>query len=239
MIGCDCAVCRSADPRDNRLRSSITIETDDGHRVLVDTGTDLRQQALRANLRRLDAVLYTHAHADHLFGLDEIRRFNGLQKMSMPLFATPETLAEITRTFAYVFHPDAPRGGGVPHLDPWPIRGPFCLFGLEVVPVPVRHGPWEVTAYRIGSFAYVTDCNGIPDASLELLAGVKVLVLDALRPRPHPTHFSLEQAIQMARRLGAAETYFTHISHEMGHEETTGRLPPGMNLAYDGLALDL
>jgi phosphoribosyl 1,2-cyclic phosphate phosphodiesterase len=239
MIGCDCAVCRSADPRDNRLRSSITVETDEGRHILVDTGADLRQQALRADLRRIDAVLYTHAHADHLFGLDEIRRFSHLQKIAMPLFATSETLREITRTFAYVFHPDAPRGGGVPQLDLWPIGGRFCLYGLEIAPIPVQHGPWEVIAYRFGSFAYVTDCNGIPDRSLEALAGVRVLVLDALRPRPHPTHFSLDQAIAMARRIGAAETYFTHISHEMGHAETVSRLPAGMSLAYDGLALGL
>lgn len=239
MIGCDCAVCRSADPRDNRLRSSIIVETSDGRSILVDTGTDLRQQALRADLRRLDAILYTHAHADHLFGLDEVRRFNAIQKTDMPLFGTRETLADIARTFAYVFHPDAPRGGGVPHLTLWPIVGAFCLFGLEIVPVPVRHGPWEVNAYRIGTFAYVTDCNGISDESLRALEGVQVLVLDALRPRPHPTHFSLDQAIAMSKRIGAAQTYFTHIGHEMGHEETTSRLPAGIGLAYDGLVLDL
>lgn len=239
MIGCDCAVCRSPDPRDNRLRSSIAIETPAGHVLLIDTTTDLRAQALRYDMRRVDAVLYTHSHADHVLGLDEVRRYNMIQRAPMPLFGTEETLAELARTFAYVFRPGAARGGGVPDLRLWPIGGPFCLFDVEVVPVPVRHGPWEVLAFRFGSFAYVTDCSEVPPASAELLAGVDVLVIDALRRRPHPTHFTLEQAIVTSRRLGARDTYFTHIAHDLGHADTCATLPPRMALAHDGLVLDV
>jgi phosphoribosyl 1,2-cyclic phosphate phosphodiesterase len=239
MIGCRCDVCRSTDPRDNRLRSSITVETDDGRCVLIDTTTDLRAQALRAEIARVDAILYTHPHADHVLGLDEVRRFNVLQKSAMPIFGTAETLSELARTFAYVFDPRATKGGGVPDLRLWPIVGAFCLCGLEIHPIPVRHGPWEVLAFRIGRFAYVTDCNGIPEPSRRALAGVEVLVLDALRRRPHPTHFTLSEAIATARELGATRTYFTHIAHDLGHAATTAELPDGMALAHDGLVIDL
>lgn len=239
MIGCDCDVCRSADPRDNRLRSSICFECDAGQRVLVDTTTDLRAQALRYDLRRVDAVLFTHSHADHVMGLDEIRRFNMLSGTPMPLYGTRATLDDLRRTFSYVFASDAPRGGGVPDLRLCPLEGPFCLAGLEIVPVPVRHGRWEVLAFRVGRFAYITDCNAIPPASMAALAGVEVLVLDALRRRPHPTHFSLDEAVAVSQTLGARETWFTHIAHELGHAATCAELPRGMALAYDGLVLDL
>lgn len=239
MIGCGCDVCRSTDPRDKRLRSSITIETDRGHRILVDTGPDLRYQALRAGIDRVDAVLYTHGHADHVFGLDELRRFNHLHKVPVPVFAMDETLADIRRTFAYAFQAKAPRGGGVPDLQLWTLAGPFGLFGLEIVPVPVKHGPWTVLGFRVGSFAYLTDCNSIPETSLQALEGVEVLVLDALRRRPHPTHFSLSEAVAMAETIGARRTYFTHIAHELPHAATTADLPAGMSLAYDELVIEL
>lgn len=239
MIGCDCDVCRSPDPRDKRLRSSIYVEADDDVRVLVDTTPDLRTQALRAGLRRIDAVLYTHSHADHVMGLDEIRRFNMMTREPMPLYGMRSTLDDLRRTFAYVFASDAPRGGGVPDLRLCPIEGPCCFGRTEVVPVPVRHGPWAVLGFRFGGFAYLTDCNGIPDSSRALLDGLDVLVLDALRHRPHPTHFSLEEAVEMARRIGARRTYFTHIAHELGHEATSETLPEGMALAWDGLTVDV
>ncbi|MEZ5320148.1 MAG: MBL fold metallo-hydrolase [Vicinamibacterales bacterium] len=240
MIGCDCPVCRSDDPRDNRTRPSIYLELDDDRRVLVDTTPDLRTQALRHDLRRVDAILYTHAHVDHVMGLDEVRRFNVLSGTPMPIFGDAPTLASIQRAFSYIFHPAAPRGGGVPDLRLWTIGGgPFCLGRQEVVPVPIQHGPWSILGFRLGRFAYLTDCNGIPEASLARLDGLDTLVLDALRHRPHPTHFNLAQATAMARRIGARRTWFTHIAHELGHAETCASLPDGMALAHDGLVVEV
>lgn len=239
MIGCDCAVCRSTDPRDQRWRSSIALECNDGLRVLIDTTTDLRAQALRYDLRRIDAVLYTHAHADHIFGLDELRRYNHLTRQPLALFGQPATLDALRRTFGYVFDAGTPRGGGIPDLRLFPLAGPFCIGRTEFVPVPVQHGPWQVLGFRVGRFAYLTDCNGIPDTSMRLLDGVEILVLDALRHTPHPTHFSLAQAVAMAGTIGARWTYFTHIAHELGHAATSATLPAGMTLAHDGLVLDV
>ena len=239
MIGCDCDVCRSTDPRDKRLRPSIFFEMDDGLRVLVDTTPDLRAQALRADIRQVDAILFTHSHADHVMGLDEVRRYNMLRRMPMPIYGDENTLRELRRTFAYVFESNAPKGGGVPDLRLFPLAGRFCLGRQEVQPVPIRHGPWDILGFRVGRFAYLTDCNGIPDASLEMLRGLDCLVLDALRHRPHPTHFTLAEAVAMAGRVGASRTYFTHIAHELGHAATCDALPPGMALAHDGLTIEI
>lgn len=238
MIGCDCGVCRSSDPRDTRFRASIHVAWRDGRSVLVDTTPDLRSQALRHDLRRLDAVLMTHAHADHIMGLDELRRYNHLQQRAMPVYGNRQTLDALRRTFGYVFDKDAPKGGGVPEIDLFEVDAPFEIGGHRIVPVPVRHGRLSIYGYRFGRFAYLTDCNAIPAESLPLLQDLDVLVLDALRHRPHPTHFTLEQAIETARGIGARQTYFTHIAHELGHAATSGSLPAGMALAHDGLALD-
>jgi phosphoribosyl 1,2-cyclic phosphate phosphodiesterase len=239
MIACECDVCRSSDPRDARSRPSIYLECDDGLRVLVDTTPDLRAQALRQRISRVDAILFTHSHADHVMGLDEVRRFNVLSRQPMPVYADGRTLADLRRMFAYVFDSAAPKGGGVPDLRLWTIGGRFSLGRQDVIPVPVRHGPWDVLGFRIGGFAYLTDCNGVPDASRSLLGDLDVLVLDALRHRPHPTHFTLEQAVAEARRIGARWTYFTHIAHDLGHAVTCAGLPPGMALAHDGLTIDV
>jgi len=212
---------------------------DDGMQVLVDTTPDLRSQALRYDVRRVDAILFTHAHADHVMGLDEVRRYNMLSKSAMPVYGDAQTLSAIRRTFSYIFESAAPKGGGVPHLDLWTIGGPFCLGRQEVVPVPVRHGTWQILGFRVGRFAYLTDCNGVPDSSLALLGGLDCLVLDALRRRPHPTHFTLDEAVGMARRIGAGQTLFTHIAHDLPHAATCASLPPGMALAHDGLTLDV
>ncbi len=239
MIGCDCAVCRSTDPRDTRLRPSALVETDDGQALLIDAGPDLRTQALAYGVRRVDALLFTHGHADHILGLDEIRRFNSLQQSSMPCFADDLTVREIRTVFAYAFDPATPRGGGIPQLDLFTVAGPFCIGRQEVVPVPIFHGARPLLGFRVGALAYLTDCSHIPDDSWPLLDNVDVLVLDALRDKRHPTHFSLEEAVAASRRIGARRTYFTHMCHDLGHAATCARLPEGIELAYDGLVVSL
>jgi phosphoribosyl 1,2-cyclic phosphate phosphodiesterase len=251
MIGCDCHVCRSSDPHDRRSRPSILIQlTGTGaaadspvanatRTILVDTSTDLRQQALTYDVRRVDAILFTHSHADHVLGLDEVRRYNHLQHEAIPAFADERTSADLRRSFAYIFDPETPSAGGIPQIGLNRLAGPFSLGGVEIVPVPILHGQRQILGFRFGSFAYLTDCSAIPDASWPLLAGVQTLIIDALRRRPHPTHFSVSQAVEAAGRIGAARTYLTHICHDLGHAETGAGLPAGVQLAYDGLVLEI
>jgi phosphoribosyl 1,2-cyclic phosphate phosphodiesterase len=253
MIGCECRVCRSTDPRDRRSRPSILIEELAGETagpsdtvpgaavqsILVDTSTDLRAQALAFDVRRVDAILFTHSHADHILGLDEVRRFNVLQHGAIPAYADARTVADLRQTFSYIFSNGTTQGGGVPQLVLSRIAGPFVLGGLEIVPVPLLHGRRPILGYRIGPFAYLTDCNAIPDESWPLLEGVRALVLDALRDRPHPTHFSVAEALAAAERIGAERTFFTHICHDLPHAETCARLPAGVELAYDGQVLEV
>ena len=237
VIGCSCAVCTSPNPRNRRFRAGLKIEFDD-RVLLVDTPTDLRQQALRFGLPRLDAILFTHAHADHIFGLDDVRIFNFRQRRSIPCYGSRQTLAALRQTFSYVFEKDEP-GGGKPRLDLLEIEGAIDLFGRRFEPIPVLHGRLPVNGYRCGGFAYVTDCSYIPEASWPLLEGLDALILGALRYRAHPTHFSVEQAIAVARRAGAARTYFTHLAHEVDHDLPRVPLPAGIDFGYDGLVLDL
>ena len=238
VIGCPCRVCRSDNPRNKRWRPGLKMEIGPSV-LLVDTPTDLREQALRFGLPRLDAVLYTHAHADHIFGLDDIRIFNFRQGMKpIPCYGSAETLQAIRRTFAYVFEP-AQEGGGKPQIELIPVREPFGLLGRTVVPISVWHGSLEVFGYRIGSFAYVTDCNRIPEESFRLLEGVEILILDALRFRPHSTHFSVQEAMQVAARIGAARTILTHMTHEVDHDAPDVPLAPGVEFGYDGLVFDV
>ena len=252
FIGCECAVCRSADVRDKRLRPSILIDLGEPRvpspeprvaaavrYVLVDTSPDLRQQALTNNITRVDAIVFTHAHADHICGFDDIRRFNTIQQTPMTCFGSEETLADLRRTFSYVFDPPKQAGGGLPKVRLFVLGGPFSLGGTEVVPVPLMHGVLPVLGLRIGSFAYLTDCNRIPDSSWPLLAGVKTVIIDALRHRAHSTHFSVDDALIVVSRLGAAHAYFTHISHDLGHAETCAHLPRGVELAYDGQVIEI
>lgn len=237
MIACGCATCTSSDPRDKRLRPSILLELAGGFTILVDTAPDLRTQALRFGVRRVDAVFFTHPHADHLLGLDDIRRFNSLQRAAIPCFGDPDTLAEVRRVFAYAFEPRQV-GGGVPELDLKPVTAPFRVGGALVTPVPIMHGLLPIYGYRIGAFAYLTDCSAIPEASWPLLDGVEILVLDALRRTPHPTHFTLDQALGVVSRLRPARALLTHIAHDLGHAATSAVLPAGVELAYDGLTVE-
>lgn len=251
-IGCDCAVCRSTDPHDKRTRPSILIELPDPkapagaespvaavRSILVDTSTDLRAQALANNVRRVDAILFTHSHADHILGLDEVRRFNTLQKGPIGCYGDEDTLADLRGMFKYIFNPPKRLGGGIPQITLFRIAGPFTMGGAEIVPIALFHGKLPVLGFRIGSFAYLTDCNHIPDASWLLLEGVGVVILDALRDAPHSTHFTVAQAVEVVERLGVERAYFTHIAHDLPHAATCARLPPGVQLAYDGLVLEV
>ncbi|HXT28846.1 MAG TPA: MBL fold metallo-hydrolase [Vicinamibacterales bacterium] len=238
MIGCECATCRSTDPHDNRLRPSIFLETSSA-RVLVDAGPDLREQALRHRIARVDAIVFTHGHADHILGMDDVRRFNALMDGSMPCYGDAATLEDIRRMFSYVFDPATPKGGGLPQLDLRVIDGPFSVGDIHLQPVPIWHGRRRILGFRVGGFAYLTDCSRIDEAAWPLLERLEVLVLDALREKPHPTHFSLSDAIETAARIGAARTFFTHMAHDLPHEATNARLPDGMRLAHDGLVLSM
>lgn len=225
--------------RDRRFRPSILVTQDDGLQVLVDTATDLRSQALSFGVDWLDAVVVTHSHADHIFGLDELRRYNHLRRGPLPIHADHATLADLHRVFGYAFDSPPELGGGVPRLLAHEVDGPFTIGTVSWQPVPILHGRRAILGFRIGGFAYLTDCSHLPETSKPLLEDLDLLVLGALRDRPHPTHFSLEQAVAVARDLAPARALFTHISHELPHEATCARLPASMALAYDGLSVDL
>jgi len=237
MIACDCPVCTSSDPRDKRTRPSILIRAG-GAGLLVDTSPELRLQCLANDVRRVDAVLFTHHHIDHVAGLDDLRRFNWLQEGEIPCYGMADTLARLRQMFAYVFS-ESDYPSAIPRLSLHTITGPFEAAGVPVTPIPLLHGPTAVLGFRVGRFAYCTDVSEIPTDSWPLLRDVDVLILDALRRRPHPTHFNLEQAVDHASRIGAERTYFTHIAHELMHEATNRELPDGMALAHDGQVIDI
>ena len=231
MIGCKCGVCTSDNPKNRRTRASVLFQFADKS-VLVDTSIDLRFQLLAADVHHVDAVLYTHAHADHLHGLDDLRSIG--RKGAVPLYADART-AEIIRTsFAYIFD-DAEKPSEVPRVKLHVVDGPFDLFGEHVWPVELLHGKLPVLGYRIRDVAYLTDCSAIPDASLRMLGNLDVLVLDAVRFRPHPTHFSLEEAIEVVEILKPKRAFFTHICHDLDHDTVNAMLPENIRLAYDGL----
>ncbi len=237
-IGCRCSTCLSADPRDKRLRPSIWIQ-DGASSVVIDTSSDFREQCLRASINHIDAVIYTHHHFDHIAGFDDLRAFNFHAKRAIPIYAMPETLTNLKNVFGYAFGARTNTGTSVPVVDVVPILDdPFEAGGLQWTPLRLQHGAMRVNGYRLGSFAYCTDCNGIPQETLDRLRGVDTLILDALRYREHPTHFTLEQALDAAAAIGARVTYFTHIAHEMGHAEAEALLPAGVHLAYDGLEIE-
>lgn len=237
MIACDCPVCTSSDPHDKRTRTSVLVETG-GRAILIDTPPELRMQCLASNVRRVDAILYTHQHADHITGLDDLRRFNALQETALTCYANAPTAHVLQRMFPYAFTNDPSYPSAKPELMLAEIDGPFEAAGITVTPVPLLHGALPILGFRIGRFAYCTDCSTIPESSYDLLADLDVLVLDALRIRPHPTHFNLAQAIEAARRIGARRTYFTHIAHELPHAQTNASLPATMTLGYDGQVIE-
>jgi phosphoribosyl 1,2-cyclic phosphate phosphodiesterase len=235
-IGCHCGVCTSADPRDARLRPSILVSYE-GRNILIDTTPDLRTQALRAGLEHLDAVLFTHAHADHIMGLDDVRPFNFRQKGRIPIYASTETMGSIQRIFSYIIDGEK-KETNIPQLDARPLDSAAVdLFGVEFTPVPVLHGSQTIYGFRFGPAAYLTDHSDIPESSMELLRGLDVLFLDALRYKPHPTHSTVERSIRTVEKLAPRRAFFTHISHDLGHERAESLLPPHIRLAYDGLEL--
>lgn len=243
-VGCECAVCISADAHDRRLRPSVLLRwtdfaTNAERIVVIDTGPDFREQALREHLNHVDAVLYTHGHADHVLGMDDLRPLSFIAERRggpIPLYAEAEAAGVLERTFEYTFSPDAtyPTRARV-QLEPLTAR--TVIHGAAFIRIPLMHGDQQIAGFRFGNAAYLTDVSAIPEESFTLLQGVEVLVLSALRHRPHPNHSTVEQSLEWARRIGARQTWFTHISHDLGHEETNRSLPENMCLAHDGLSV--
>lgn len=238
VIGCNCEVCCSLDYRDKRLRSSVHIEIAD-QSFVIDTGPDFRQQMLRENISRLDAVILTHAHRDHTAGLDDVRAYNFLQSMNMPVYGTTETLNQIKNDFAYIFGPD--NYPGLPRLDLRKItESTFTIKDVAITPLPVLHLRLPVLGFRIGDFSYITDANAIPDSTYAKMKGTKILVLNALQREHHISHFNLSEAVDIVKRINPEKAYFTHISHKMGlHTTVTKELPESILLAVDGLQVSL
>ncbi len=238
VIGCDCQVCKSLDFRDKRFRSSIHLEAN-GVSLVVDTGPDFRMQMLRAGVKKLDAVIFTHEHKDHTAGLDDIRPYNFSQQMDMPIFGRKQVLEQIQQEYSYIF--SAKKYPGVPQVNAIEItENPFRVNGLSIIPIPVLHYKLPVLGFRFGDFSYVTDANFIPEDSMKLLEGTEILILDALQKDSHISHFTLDEAVEIAQKIGAKKTYFTHISHRMGlHEQIDRELPEGIALGYDGLEITL
>jgi phosphoribosyl 1,2-cyclic phosphate phosphodiesterase len=236
-LGCNCAVCHSADPRDRRTRPSVMIEYA-GKAVLIDTTPDFYAQAIRERITRLDAVFYTHTHADHILGIDVLRPLSYRHKpRKLPLYARPDAAAFLRRMFSYIFDANY-KYGGLPLLELCPIDGPVDLFGARFEPVRLIHGETEIYGFRFGSAAYLTDHSEIPETSYQQLQGLDVLFLDALRHKPHPTHSTVENSLRIVDRVKAKRAFFTHICHDLPHEETNATLPPHVRLAYDGMKLD-
>jgi phosphoribosyl 1,2-cyclic phosphate phosphodiesterase len=235
-IGCHCAVCTSADPRDNRLRPSIIVTYND-RSVLIDTTPDFRQQALRFGIQRVDAILFTHSHADHIMGLDDVRPFNFKQGGTIPIWGSEKTIEDIRRAFRYIFDPSETESSRPRLICNVFNSEPIPLFGVDFLPLRLDHGKGTVFGFRFGPAAYLTDHSDIPFEAKEKLTGLDVLFLDALRHRPHPTHSTVERSIQSVAELQPKDAYFTHICHDLPHATTETTLPPNIHLAYDGLEL--
>jgi len=236
MVGCNCRVCSSDDPRDKRTRASLLVQHE-GRNILIDASTDLRFQALREGIQRVDAVLFTHAHADHVNGIDDLRGFHFLHREIIPCFGSRATLETLLNGFSYIFH-EHEGSGYTPLLKPVEVAGPFQASGLTVIPVPLLHGRTQALGFRIGSFAYLTDCSGIPPSSMALLEGLDVLVVDGLRWNPHPFHFNIEEAIAATAALKPVRTTLTQLAPHVAFADGA-LLPPGYEFACDGMTFDI
>lgn len=241
LIGCTCKTCRSKNPKNDRLRAAAWVQTQ-GKSILIDTSTDLRQQALRARITRVDAVLYTHPHADHIHGIDELRSFNFLQKEQIPLYGNDWTEGDLNERFPYIFNPTPVEGGGIPRLRFHKVDSKdqnLNLGDVPITPISLQHGAKECLGYRFDSIAYITDCSYIPPASMDRLRGLSVLFLDCVRLAPHPTHFNLDQALETISVLKPGKTFLTHLGHEFDFTVWSKKLPKGVFLSYDGLKVTL
>lgn len=236
MIGCTCPVCTSEDPRDRRGRTSAVVRYDNKS-ILIDTSPELRSQAVATGIHGIDAVLFTHAHADHVAGIDDLRRFNELNQSHLPVFADGRTAELLRERYAYAFQDMFPFYGGKPDLLLNVFDGPFELFGREVVPITVTHGRWVVEGFRFGPLVYVTDAKGISNDSLDLMRDADVLILNALRDRPHPTHLSIGEALDVIAQVRPRQAFIVHVSHEVSHAAVSESLPAHVHLAYDGLTV--
>ncbi len=236
VVGCNCATCTSDNPRNKRTRCSSLISLDTGENILIDTGPDLRIQALRENIKRVDAVLYTHTHADHLHGIDDLRAFCVIQRQQIPLYASEDAVAHISQKFGYTLR-DPSDFWEMPVLRTETIAAPFELFGISVTPIPIMHGRSQIYGYRIGNLAYMTDVSEIPESSFSLLQDLEILLLDCLRDKPHPTHINIEQSLSYIGRIKAKQSYMIHMTHELEYASLAKKLPKNVFVGFDGLKL--
>ncbi len=236
QIGCKCSVCKSKDKKDKRLRTSILIKTGDGN-IVIDSGIDFRQQALQNNIKSIEAVLFTHYHTDHIEGITELRPLSRFLGKTIPCMGNKKTIREIKKRFNYIFSP-LQKGGGLPQIKLSKIKNDIVIFNKKIIPLPVKHGILPILGFRFGNLAYITDASLIPESTMEKLNNLDILIINALRPHPHPTHFSFDEAVSIAKNICAKKTYFIHMNHAVSHKQFLKMLPVNMKPAYDGLELD-
>jgi phosphoribosyl 1,2-cyclic phosphate phosphodiesterase len=237
-VGCNCATCLSDDPRNKRTRCSSLISLDSGENILIDTGPDLRLQSLRENIKRVDAVLYTHTHADHLHGIDDLRAFCQIQRKQIPVYANEDAISHISQKFAYVLR-EPSDFWEMPVLRAETIAVPFELFGVQITPIPIMHGRSQIFGYRIGNVAYMTDVSEIPESSFALLENLEIVLLDCLREKYHPTHINIEQSLSYISRIKAKQSYLIHMTHELEYTSLSKKLPKDVFVGFDGLKLNM